>query len=46
MQKEKLNYRKNRICLFKLIVFIRSFNYINKSKRKFNQEKKYGNTEY
>lgn len=30
------------MCLFKLIIFIRSFDCINKSKRKFKQEKKYG----
>ena len=45
-KKESQNIEKNRAYLFKLIIFIRSFGYINKSKRKFKQEKKYGNTKY
>ena len=39
---ESQTIEKNRAYLFKLIIFIRSFGYINKSKRKFKQEKKYG----
>jgi len=43
---ESQTIEKNRAYLFKLIIFIRTFDYINKNKRKFKQEKKYGNTKY
>jgi hypothetical protein len=45
-KKESQTIEKNRAYLFKLIIFIRNFDYINKNKRKFKQEKKYGNTKY
>jgi len=41
-----LKKRKGIAYLFKLIILIRTFDYINKNKRKFKQEKKYGNTKY
>ena len=45
-KRENQTIEKNRAYLFKLIIFIRAFDYINKNKRKFKQEKKYGNTKY
>jgi len=46
LKKESQTIEKNRAYFFRLIIFIRTFDYINKNKRKFKQEKKYGNTKY